>query len=72
MDKEELVRVCYEWQVNNLEFDSWARKLSEQLSEIRLGYIWQDLRVNTVRGICKKIKERCNDMEWQNLFANIK
>jgi hypothetical protein len=30
MDKEELVRVCYERQVNNLEFDSWERKLSEQ------------------------------------------
>jgi hypothetical protein len=38
-DKEELVRVCYEWQVNNLEFDSWARKLSEQLSKIGLGYV---------------------------------
>jgi hypothetical protein len=47
MDKEEIERVCYEWQVNNLEFDSWARKLSEQLSKIGLGYIWQDLRVNT-------------------------
>jgi hypothetical protein len=22
MDKEELVRVCYDWQVNNFEFDS--------------------------------------------------
>jgi hypothetical protein len=64
--------VCYEWQVNNLEFDSWARKLSEQLSKIGLGYIWQDLRVNTVSGICKKIKERCNDIEQQNLFAKIK
>jgi hypothetical protein len=28
MDKEELVRVCYERQVNSLEFDSWARKLN--------------------------------------------
>jgi hypothetical protein len=46
--------VCYEWQVNNLEFDSWPKKLSEQLSKIGLGYIWQDLRVNTVSGICKK------------------
>jgi hypothetical protein len=54
MDKEELVRVCYEWQVNNFEFESWARKLSEQLSKTGLGYIWQDLRVNTVSGICKK------------------
>jgi hypothetical protein len=54
MGKEELERVCYEWQVNNLEFDSWATKLSKQLSKIGLGYIWQDLRVNRVRGICKK------------------
>jgi hypothetical protein len=30
MDKEELVRVCYEWQVNNFDFDSWASKLNEQ------------------------------------------
>jgi hypothetical protein len=36
MDKEELVRVCYEWQVNNFEFDSWSSKLNEQLSKIGL------------------------------------
>jgi hypothetical protein len=52
MDKEELVRVCNEWQVNNLEFDSWEKKLSEQLSKIKLGCIWQVLRVNTVSEIC--------------------
>jgi hypothetical protein len=52
MDKEEPVRVCCEWQVNSL--DSWARKLSEQLSKVGLAYIWQDLRVNTGTGICKK------------------
>jgi hypothetical protein len=28
--------------------------------------------VNTGSGICKKIKDRWNDIEWQNLFANIK
>jgi hypothetical protein len=53
-------------------FDSWAKKLSKQLSKLGLGYIWQDLRVNTVSGICKKIKERCNDIERENMFANIK
>jgi hypothetical protein len=25
MDKKELVRVCNDWQANNLEFGSWAR-----------------------------------------------
>jgi hypothetical protein len=52
--KEELVWACYEWQVNNLEFDSWTGKLSEKLSKIGLGYIWQDVGVNTVGGICIK------------------
>jgi hypothetical protein len=42
--------------VNNLEFDSLVKKVREQLSKIGLGYIWQDLRVNAVSGICKKIK----------------
>jgi hypothetical protein len=57
--------VCFEWQVNNFEFDSWACK-------IRRGYIWHDVNVNTVSGICKKIKERCNYIERQNLFSKIK
>jgi hypothetical protein len=72
LDKKELIRACYEWQVNSLKFDSWAKKLSEQISKIGSGYIWQDLRVNTVSGICKKIKARCNDIERRNLFVNIK
>jgi hypothetical protein len=31
-----------------------AVKYCEELSKIGLGYIWQDVRVNTVGGICKK------------------
>jgi hypothetical protein len=27
------------------------------LSKIRLGYIWHDVSVNTVSGICKKLKK---------------
>jgi hypothetical protein len=26
MDKDELVRVCYDWQINNVQYDSWAKK----------------------------------------------
>jgi hypothetical protein len=72
VDKEELVRVCYEWQVNNLEFDSWTRKLSKQLSKIGLGYVCQNLRVNTGSGICKKIKERFNDIERRIYLQTLK
>jgi hypothetical protein len=38
MDKEELVRVCYEWQINNLKFGSWAKKVSEELNKTCLEY----------------------------------
>jgi hypothetical protein len=30
MDCEEIVRVCYEWQINNLKADGWVRKLKEE------------------------------------------
>jgi hypothetical protein len=57
MDKEELGWVCFESKVNNFEFDSWASKLNEQLSKIGLGYIWHDVSVNAMSGICKKLKK---------------
>jgi hypothetical protein len=39
---------------------------------VQLGYIWHDVSVNTVSWIYKKIKERCNDIERENLFSKIK
>jgi hypothetical protein len=34
MDKDELVRVCYDWQASNVQYDSWAKKLEKELNEI--------------------------------------
>jgi hypothetical protein len=34
-----------------LQFGSWLKKLNEQLSKIRLEYIWQDLRENSVTAV---------------------
>lgn len=56
MDKEELVKMCYEQKITNLESGRWAKKLGEQLSKIGLGYIWQDLSKNSVSGTCKASK----------------
>jgi hypothetical protein len=42
----------------HLEFDSWTKKMCEQLSKIGPGYIWHNLS-----GICKNINKRCNDIE---------
>jgi hypothetical protein len=29
MDKDDLVRVRYDWQINNAQYDSWAQKLEK-------------------------------------------
>jgi hypothetical protein len=69
MDSSELVKMCYEWQMNNLQVDGWAKKLEEELEKMGLAYIWQnqtEINVTT----CKTIRERCNDIQRQNMFAD--
>jgi hypothetical protein len=39
MGSLEMVRTCYEWQINNLKVESWAMKLKEKLEKIGLVYI---------------------------------
>jgi hypothetical protein len=33
MDSLEIVRKCYEWKINNLMVQGWAKKLKEELGE---------------------------------------
>jgi hypothetical protein len=70
MDSSEIVRACYEWKINNIKVDGWAKKLKEELEKIRLAYIWQsqsEINVN----IWNIIRERCNDIERQNIFSGV-
>jgi hypothetical protein len=52
MDKEEFVR-CYVWQISNLKFGSWAKKLCEELDNIGMGKILQHPQGNSVSRTCK-------------------
>jgi hypothetical protein len=70
LDSEETARICYEWQLNNLKVDGWARKLKEECGKIGLEYIWQS-QLGTNVNICNKIRERCNDVERQNIFSDV-
>jgi hypothetical protein len=56
MDSSELVKMCYEWEMNNLKVDGWAKKLKE-LEKVGLAYIWQNQAEINVT-ICKTIRER--------------
>jgi hypothetical protein len=70
MESSELIKLCYEWQIKNLRVDSWMKKLKEELESIGLAYIWQNqLEING--NVCKIVKERCNDIEKQNMFAEL-
>jgi hypothetical protein len=31
MDKDDLVRMCYDWQINNAQYDGWVNKLEKEL-----------------------------------------
>jgi hypothetical protein len=33
MDSSELVKMCYEWQLNNLKVDGWAKRLKDELKK---------------------------------------
>jgi hypothetical protein len=57
MDSLEIVRACYEWQINNLKVDGWAKKLKEELEKIGLAYIWQSHSEINIH-ICKIIREK--------------
>jgi hypothetical protein len=32
MDKDDLVRACYDWQINNVQYDDWAKKLEKEIN----------------------------------------
>jgi hypothetical protein len=70
MGSLEIERACYEWQINNLNVDGWGKKLKDELETVGFAYICQsqsEINVN----ICKIIRERCNDIERQNIFSDI-
>jgi hypothetical protein len=59
MDKEERVRKCYDWQINNLQYCRRADKLREELNKTGLVYtrIWQGPMQKYMGRICRKIEE---------------
>jgi hypothetical protein len=55
---------------DNLKVDGWAKKLKEEIEKIGLAHIWQNQSEINVN-ICHIIRERCNDIERQNIFSDV-
>jgi hypothetical protein len=68
-DKNDIERVCYDWQINNAQYDGWVKKLENELNKIGLGHIWQNPTGHQRGTVCKEVKERCNYIERQFFFS---
>jgi 1,2-phenylacetyl-CoA epoxidase catalytic subunit len=71
MDKDDLVRVCYDWQIHNVQYGGWAKKLEKELNKIGLEHSWQNPTENQRGTVCKEVKERCNDIE-RHFFTDLR
>jgi hypothetical protein len=71
MNKEDCVRICYEWQKEDMKVGSWAKKFGEEIERIGLGFIWNYPGARNEKDICKIIKIRCRDIQRQMTFTNI-
>jgi hypothetical protein len=69
MDCHEVVKNCYVWQRDNIKFESWSKRVKEELEKIGLAFIWQNQGESYNDAICRVVKEKCNNTEKQNLFS---
>jgi hypothetical protein len=66
MEKDELLKCCYELQVGNLKCDGCPRHLSNKLYKIGLGCICLDRHGRDLKNIRQIIKTSCNDIRRQS------
>jgi hypothetical protein len=57
-EKDDLVRVCYNWQINNALCDGWAKELEKEINKIGLGHIWRNPTENQRGTICNDIERQ--------------
>jgi hypothetical protein len=50
-----------------MRFESWTKKMKEELESIGLTYIWHNQQEWDTSRLRRIIRERCNDIERQNL-----
>jgi hypothetical protein len=52
-----------------MRFESWTKKMKEELESIGLAYIWNCQQEWDIRRLRRIIRGKCNDIERQNLFS---
>ena len=68
-ETEEPIKQCYEWQKCNMRVKSWAREVKEKLHNVGLAFVWRNQQECNWKEMLKLVKERCNNIERQNILA---
>jgi hypothetical protein len=69
LETEEPIKQCYEWQKCNMGVKSWAMEVKEKLHNIGLTFVWRKQQECNWKEMLRFVKERCNDIERQNILA---
>ena len=71
LETKEPIKQCYEWQKCNVGIKSWAMEVKEELHNIGLAFVWRNQQECNWKEMLKLVKERCNDIERQNMLAKL-
>jgi hypothetical protein len=69
LEKEEPITQCYEWQKCNIGIKSWAMEVKKELHNIGMAFVWRTQQECNWKEMLRLVKERCNDIERQNMLA---
>jgi hypothetical protein len=71
LETKEPIKQYYEWQKCNVGIKRWAMEVKEELHNIGLAFVWRNQQECDWKEMLKLVKERCNDIERQNMLAKL-
>jgi hypothetical protein len=62
VDSGELIKKCFEWQIDNMKFGSWTKKLKDELERTGMAYICHNPQESNAKTLLKLITQMCSDI----------
>jgi 4-hydroxy-3-methylbut-2-enyl diphosphate reductase IspH len=71
LDTENLAKQFYQWQKSNMSVRSWTTELREELHNIGIAFMRRNQQECNFKEMTQIVKELCNAIERQNIFAKM-
>jgi hypothetical protein len=72
VDNGDLIKSCFDWQLDNMKFESWTKKTEGQIGQ---SWVWDifgiTLRIVILKTVFKLFNQRCNGIQRQVTFTHI-